>query len=119
MQATWLIPPAPTPKKTSLKRTSPPSSSSPSLERPARYAVTIPPPSRSAILLPGPLPIVLLTERYGGTADPGIDDVAVLRIAPLEHAGEADLAPFLARRFLRAARESPSVLLVDASLASL
>jgi UDP-3-O-[3-hydroxymyristoyl] glucosamine N-acyltransferase len=81
--------------------------------------VTIPPPSRSAVLLPGPLPLSVLAERYGGTADPDVHDTTVLRIAPLEHAGEGDLAPFLARRFLRTARQSRSVLLVDASLASL
>jgi UDP-3-O-[3-hydroxymyristoyl] glucosamine N-acyltransferase len=69
--------------------------------------------------LPEPLPLVVLIERYGGTADPGIANATVLRIAPIEHAGDADLAPFLARRFLRPACQSPSMLLVDESLASL
>jgi UDP-3-O-[3-hydroxymyristoyl] glucosamine N-acyltransferase len=67
--------------------------------------------------LPAPRALGSLAEELGGTVDPGLASVRVVSVAPLASAGEEALAPLLTRRYLGAARKSPAVLLVDASLA--
>ena len=69
--------------------------------------------------LAAPLRLRDLAARHGGTLDPAVERERVLAIAPLGSAGADELAPFLSRRFLAAARSTAAILLVDARLAPL
>jgi UDP-3-O-[3-hydroxymyristoyl] glucosamine N-acyltransferase len=72
------------------------------------------------IAFPSPLSLARLADRFGGTVDAGAEGFLALRVAPLaDGCSSNDLAPLLARRYLKIARTSPSLLLVDASLARL
>ncbi len=72
-----------------------------------------------AVSFAAPLPLARLAEHYGGVVDLGAGSLLVAALAPVESASAGQLAPFVARRYLRAARGSLAALLVDASLASL
>lgn len=71
----------------------------------------------SGIALEIPTPLSELVRLHGGKADSATEARAIARIAPLEGAGEGDLAPLLSRKYLDAARRSEAVLLVARELA--
>lgn len=73
----------------------------------------------AGVALPSPRLLGELAEELGGAVDPGAEAIAIRALAPVDVAREADLAPFLARRFLGAARAAPGPILVDAALAPL
>jgi UDP-3-O-[3-hydroxymyristoyl] glucosamine N-acyltransferase len=72
------------------------------------------------IAFPSPLSLARLAERFGGAIDAGAEGLLAARVASLtDGCSSNDLAPLLARRYLKLARVSPALLLVDASLARL
>ena len=72
------------------------------------------------LAFPSPLSLARLAERFGGAVDAGAEALVANRIAPLtDGCTSNDLAPLLARRYLKVARVSPALLLVDAALARL
>ena len=72
------------------------------------------------IAFPAPVSLGRLAERFGGGVDAGGEALVVDRVAPLaDGCSSNDLAPLLARRYLKIARVSPALLLVDATLARL
>lgn len=72
-----------------------------------------------ALSFAAPFPLARLAEHYGGAVDPGAGALLVGSLAPVESAAAGQLAPFVARRYLQAARSSSAALLVDGALASL
>ena len=74
----------------------------------------------NGIAFPSPLSLASLAERFGGTIDAGAGWLLADRLAPLsDGCSSNDLAPLLARRYLKIARGTPALLLVDATLARL
>lgn len=74
----------------------------------------------AGLAFPFPVPLARLVERLGGVVDAGAESLLAARIAPVDGASACDdLAPLLARRYLKIARVSPALLLVDAALAKL
>jgi UDP-3-O-[3-hydroxymyristoyl] glucosamine N-acyltransferase len=72
------------------------------------------------IAFPSPVPLARLAERFGGVVDVGAGARLAARVAPVDAASARDdLAPLLARRYLKIARQSSALLLVDATLARL
>lgn len=72
----------------------------------------------SGIALPSPCSLAALAARFGGAVDDGAEALLVARVGPVDAAFACDdLAPILARRYLKVARVSPALLLVDAALA--
>ena len=74
----------------------------------------------NGLAFPSPLSLESLAERFGGTVDAGAESLVAERVAPLADGCSCnDLAPLLARRYLKIARVTPALLLVDATLARL
>ena len=74
----------------------------------------------NGIAFPSPLSLASLAERFGGTIDAGAGPLVADRLTPLADGCSCnDLAPLLARRYLKLARVTPALLLVDATLARL
>ena len=69
------------------------------------------------VALAAPMTLAELARLHGGVIDEAARDSLVHRIAPIEAAGEGDLAPFFAYEHAGAARETRAFLLVDATLA--
>ena len=69
-----------------------------------------------ALSFAAPFPLARLAEHYGGAVDPGAGALLVGALAPVESAAAGQLAPFVARRYLQAARASSAALLVDGAL---
>jgi UDP-3-O-[3-hydroxymyristoyl] glucosamine N-acyltransferase len=65
-----------------------------------------------------PVTLAALASAFGGEVDPGAGDLEIARVAPIDTAGSGDLAPLVARRYLRAALRSEAALLVDPALAA-
>lgn len=67
-----------------------------------------------------PVTLAQLAARFGGVVDAGAELLLVAHVTPVDVAASCeDLAPLLARRYLKIARVSPALLLVDAALAKL
>ena len=72
------------------------------------------------LAFPSPVTLAQLAARFGGVIDAGAELLVAAQVAPVDAASAADdLAPLLARRYLKVARLSPALLLVDAALARL
>lgn len=64
-----------------------------------------------------PIQFEQLFHQFGGTADDAAREMLVSRISPIELAGAGDIAPFLSRRYLKSAGQSPALLLTTPELA--
>jgi UDP-3-O-[3-hydroxymyristoyl] glucosamine N-acyltransferase len=72
------------------------------------------------IAFPSPVALTQLAARFGGVVDAGAELLHAAHVTPVDAASACDdLAPLLARRYLKIARVSPALLLVDATLAKL
>ncbi len=72
------------------------------------------------LAFPSPVTLAQLAARFGGIVDAGAEQRIAVHVAPVDAASAVDdLAPLLARRYLKVARQSSALLLVDASLARL
>ncbi|MFO0755285.1 MAG: UDP-3-O-(3-hydroxymyristoyl)glucosamine N-acyltransferase [Byssovorax sp.] len=74
-------------------------------------------PAPSPLTFRAPIALGRLAEHYGGEVDPAARDLLVSALGPIETAGEGELAPFVGRRYLRAARASKAVILTELALA--
>jgi UDP-3-O-[3-hydroxymyristoyl] glucosamine N-acyltransferase len=71
------------------------------------------------IPLPSPTSLGHLAAQHGGTVDLGAASLSIVGLATLELAEASHLAPFLSRRYRRAALATGAAILVDAALADL
>src|SRR5262249_22495920 len=112
--ATWAIPEAAT---TKAKRRRKARSARPADGRRATAARAA--PARAGLALPASVSLATLAARHGGALDPGLGRAIVDHVAPIDAAGDGDLAPLLSRRYLARAKDTRAVVLADEALAHL